>query len=260
MSREKQSKRGPGGAAEMATLPRSPAEWARLIDARRALSKDPVHAFFWNLDEGSHVAYFPYLPALQPALRARREEAWRFVITALGQRLEMRWRGGRPEEVACRGHLQEYSSFMIGAAGPLGAPKLTAPLGGALRLFAAGLTALSVEVGTKASPHACTVSEPDSYFVCFFLEFALAAVEQRVDASFWTPLLDDLAMMAPLFVARFDGEKRPVTRLLNPPRSLSTKEADAVERVARADLAAMKRDHGRYMGQVLRAASTSFWD
>lgn len=81
-----------------------------------------------------------------------------------------------------------------------------------------------------------------------------------MDASFWTPLLDDLAMMAPLFVARFDGEKRPVTRLLNPPRSLSTKEADAVERVARADLAAMKRDHGRYMGEVLRAASTSFWD
>lgn len=209
-----------------------------------AVAEDLVQQrkFFTELNDRSLPAYMR-IAGLQPSVIARREAMFEGLHPYLTHRLwqTFQWTPGTPEPdllaVPSREWVVEFAVVFWGsiesAYGEQGAPLDSAflnSIGIALDRFAGGMLRHPVsdeEIREKNIPDRWH-NDTDSFFVYFFAEFALVAIEHGVDADRFAALLPRLVRMQKFFNGRYAISKRGVevptidrvgtfTRYMQPP-------------------------------------------
>lgn len=241
------------GTVNLRIWPTRREEWDHVFAAREALATaDPVARFFFELDWQTE----PHFGAV--ALRNRREPAiraaeWPGLAMGLSRRLEARWRNARLDSTLSTDLIGRTSTVVRDASGKL----KEIPLDETLIHFGAGTFRTEIEFGTSAEPGVFPVGDADSYFLWFFAEFGLLAVERKADDGFWEPILKPLILSSWLYASRFEG-RRPVTSYLHAPRVLEREEIETHTASFEELWKKAGMNPAVALHKVLRAASTVY--
>ena len=187
-------------------------EWLSIYRAR-SLFKEPEQRFLFELDRQSNPDLLRLAPDLSPQQAEQRIAAWRTLVPLLMNRLELRARGmpHLAPPITPTSLLLEFSQVVYKATQVLGAGHDWHAVGHALQQFAAG--DLHRDIPLARGDHVVyhgTV-EPDSFFIFFFAEFALASLDApaaRPYHTMWAYLLPHLVKMQRYFLARFPDRRR----------------------------------------------------
>jgi len=174
---------------------------------------DAEQRCLFELDRQTNEALLACNPDVTPGERNNRRTMIRDVTKRLQYRLTDRWNEATIGSVdALTTQITELSQIFRDAMLALGVGADWAKVGTTLENFAAGELRETVTVmisGGFSEPR--VVSEPDSYFVFLFAEFALAALDVGVDTGMWQDLLPSLVRMQRCYVLRFTPKEPCVT-------------------------------------------------
>jgi hypothetical protein len=198
-------------------------DWGLLYSAREKFN-EPEQRFLFELDRQTNPNLLPMSTDVPAAVRVDRIARWDSLLPQLQERLEVRKRGlpAQLSPISPVDLLPYFSEVVRKATRALGAGENWARVGAVLEQFAAGDLHRTVCVPRDSKTVSIGLVEPDSYFIFFFAEFALAALEEptcHAHFDMWARLLPSLVKMQRYFIGRFP-ERQCVTAFGEPPSSL----------------------------------------
>jgi len=187
-------------------------DWQYIYTAR-SLFVEPEQRFLFELDRQSNPDLLRVAPDIPTQKVQERIAAWSSLVPLLMQRLELRARGmpHLAPPITPPSLLMEFSAVVYSATQKLGVGHDWYAIGRTLERFAAGDLHRDIPIprGDQIVYHGTV--EPDSFFIFFFAEFALAAMDNpacHADHAMWSSLLPHLVKMQRYFLARFPERKR----------------------------------------------------
>lgn len=195
----------------------SPRDWLLLYHARAAMT-DPKQVFFFELERMTNIWFLEHAPDVPTQEKQRRAKLLtdigaESIITQLTNRLRSRYsESERPLPLNSRDDAKLVSGIFRDATRKLACGDDWDAVGEAMLEFAAGHLMQNVVIDTTDHQNRpirknIIVTAPDSFYIFFYAEFALAAMELGVDADMWGSLIPYLCDMQPIYIARF--EQRP---------------------------------------------------
>lgn len=235
--------------------PSSPAEWNDFfLERKRRADNDLVEAFFFKLDAASEPGLMEVNPAMTPAERLERRAGWEEIAASFEIRIEQRFNGGHPTLPINPKVVEVFSKIVVEAANALPA---TSPFATVITDFGSGVLADNVQVPSASSKLVITVRDADSYFLWFFAEFGLLALELDIDKAFWKSAIKPLIHSAFLFCKRFPSGM-PIQLFNYPGPRLEPKPRTTADRAFAQIWKEAKGDPARAMSMALRESGSSF--
>lgn len=235
-------------------LPSSLAEWDQVFRRRASIAeREPVDAFFFELDWQAEPNFGAAAKRVgrNPVLSAKE---WPELAMVIDLRLEARWGGYSPSTLAPTPLVARLSRMIHGAAARLGG---NGTVGKALERWGAGALRSGVDFGTRRDPGTYFINDADSYFIWYFAEFGLMAIEMNIDRAKWKPMLKSLVLAAWLYSHRFTGPM-PLTAYLHPGAPLTARRITELTRVFDAIWRKGRSDAGEALGRCLREVCTCY--
>lgn len=208
----------------MRKWPETDAEWEELFKKRemRAL-KSPVERFFFELDRATEPGLMKVNPALSAVDRAARESGWRVLSDLLGLRIEQRFSDGRTSVRIDPAIVRGFSKIVTRSAKAL---PTKSPFSKVMPDFGAGALGRTILIGSGPSAIPIAICDADSYYLWFFAEFGLAAIEFNIQKAFWVKAMKPLIHAAYLFSRRFpEGVPMQLFNYPGPPLTAAERKA-----------------------------------
>ncbi|MBC7773190.1 MAG: hypothetical protein H7210_11885 [Pyrinomonadaceae bacterium] len=190
-----------------------PRDWGLICKARQLMT-DPEQAYFFELDRTTNVWLLDYADDL-----TRQEKEYRkrvlndadptSLISQLTTRLKTRFTEGLiPRPLDNPADAEEISRIFRGATRKLQVGEDWDKVGHSLRRFAAGELMANVLIDTTDNDNRpitknIIVTAPDSFYIFFYAEFALACLQLSIDVDMWESLLPYLVDMQRIYSERF---------------------------------------------------------
>jgi len=239
----------------MRNWPNTPAEWNELYRNRESRAAgDQIEAFFFELDRTSEPNLMEHNPAFTPKQRVARLAAWKAISSQLEIRLESRFNGLRTTVPVDLAMITGFSNVVASAARELPA---RVPLGEVMLDFGSGKLERVVRIGSGAAAVDVPACAPDSYFIWFFAEFALLALEHDIDKALWDSSIKSLIEAAFLFSKRFPP-RLPIQMHNNPPPLLDGRARDRARKEFAAIWKSAKQRPAEALALALRASGSCY--
>lgn len=219
-------------------------DWQVIYDTRRK-AIDPEQRFMFDLDRRTNPNLIGLAPDIPECERKERLRLWGLLAPLLQMRLQLRKDDPAiPASIVVPSdQLRHFCDVFEVSTRARGVGDDWAAIGLTLERFAAGDLRTCVDVERAGKPLKIAIVEPDSYFVFYFAEFALACLDDQSCAKYhpmWTGLLPSFVKMQRYFLKRFPGPQcvtsygEPDTKLTGADRALVDQEfrRAGVDRVA----------------------------
>jgi hypothetical protein len=177
-------------------------DWPEVYSGR-AKFREPEQRLMFEIDRRTSPKLLRHAADIPDADKLFRESTIIPFICELDQRLERRWNNAPIPALRDRAYTAYISAIFDSAIRAVFPRPVYADLGDIFCRFAAGHLRRLVSVDRGLPERVdIVVTEPDSYFVFLFAEFAIAALEHGIDTELWNSLLPWLVKMQRLYVNR----------------------------------------------------------
>lgn len=188
--------------------PVSTMDFKAIYDFRDKLGRTGEQRFLFELDRQTSQHLMCFAPDIAPEVRAQRQVMLdRLNQNHLGPRLYARWRDGSVRNMPVDADLLIYFSAIVHkAAMTMGVGEDWSRVGLTIERFAAGDMIQHIPVQRFGCAYDLDMVQPDSYFLFYFAEFALAALDENACAQWtdmWTGLMPSLVKAQAYYMARF---------------------------------------------------------
>lgn len=238
--------------------PATRAEWAEVFKQRESIAgKDRRHAFLFHLDWNSepHLIEAARSAGRNPTLT---EREWAQAVLLLEGYLRSRWFGrtmptDRSLPLAL---VRKLSKVVVDAvallSGATDAQRLTEAKATLIE-FALGTMRQRARFGSGPRAGQMIIGDPDSYYIWFFAEFGIMAIDQRIDQAMWRELVPTLVLAGLFYSGRFKV-KRSLRTYSLPGAALTdpTRKSQLEDRFRKLEAA-----HPGNLGNLLRFAMKS---
>lgn len=189
----------PRSRDRMPTL--SDERWKGIYDARAAFAaQDPKQAYLFELDRQTLPAMLSFCTDIPEDKRALRVEQLSKIMPKLNACLRARYEQSVNPDLPEDALLVPFSNIFRLAANKLGQDY--GLIGTTLVEFAAGWHRQVVSLPLSSTVE--VISEPDSYLVFLFAEFALQCLRSNIDTDMWIAMLPFLVMLQSAYIARWE--------------------------------------------------------
>jgi len=242
----------------MTIWPSTKSQWIHVYKARKliATAHPTTHGFLFHLDWNTEPNLIEAATEVgdNPVLN---DPEWRSVSHDLNMRLRRRWfgRAGGPARLpnALVGKLSKVVKDAVDLTGNLAVAR------DAILSFTLGDLREGVAFPADGAAPAgkIVISDPDSYFIWFFSEFGMLAMDLGIDASMWAELLP-ATLHGGLYYSHRFPRKRSLTSYSLPPLQLEPAKRAVVDQLFVQLSSAAAGDHGKLLRLCMKEVATSF--